>query len=184
MFRSISSFIHAGANTPAESLGAVAISPNGNGLPRYQGGSASATSVSRPARRSLHVPARMFAESPEVTRYTRVLQRIRCLLRRSGCFRPSDRLAGWDLHPLEIADFHGVPDKLDYVRLTFGLQTRPISYGGLHGRRPSHSDGGFRSAYGTVSRGRGATNASVKDFQQPLPNCRITRPSPSRTLSR
>ena len=22
--------------------------------------------------------------------------------------RPSDRLAGWDSHPLEIADFHGV----------------------------------------------------------------------------
>ena len=33
----------------------------------------------------------------------------RCpVLRRSGCFRPSDRLAGWDSHPLEIADFHGV----------------------------------------------------------------------------
>ena len=109
--------MHAGATTPAESLGAVAISPNGNGLPRYQGGSASALSVSGPAQRSLHVPACMFAESPEVTRYTRVLQRIRYLLRRSGCFRPSDRLAGWDLHPLEIADFHGVPDKLEYVRL-------------------------------------------------------------------
>jgi hypothetical protein len=23
-------------------------------------------------------------------------------------FRPSDRLAGWDSHPLEIADFHGI----------------------------------------------------------------------------
>lgn len=32
-----------------------------------------------------------------------------CLvLRRPGCFRPSDRLAGWDSHPLEIADFHGL----------------------------------------------------------------------------
>jgi hypothetical protein len=29
-------------------------------------------------------------------------------VRRSGCFRPSDRLARWDSHPLEIADFHGV----------------------------------------------------------------------------
>ena len=29
-------------------------------------------------------------------------------LHRSGCFRPSDRLAGWDSHPLEIAGFHGV----------------------------------------------------------------------------
>ena len=26
----------------------------------------------------------------------------------SSCFRPSDRLAGWDSHPLEIADLHGV----------------------------------------------------------------------------
>ena len=26
----------------------------------------------------------------------------------SGCFRPSDRLAGWDSHPLKIADFHGI----------------------------------------------------------------------------
>ena len=31
-----------------------------------------------------------------------------CSSCRSGCFRPSDRLAGWDLHPLEIADFHGI----------------------------------------------------------------------------
>lgn len=25
----------------------------------------------------------------------------------SGCFRPSDQLAGWDSHPLEIAGFYG-----------------------------------------------------------------------------
>jgi hypothetical protein len=54
-----------------------------------------------------HVSACLFARSPTVT-FTRVLQRIRYLLHRSGCFRPSDRLAGWDSHPLEIADFHGV----------------------------------------------------------------------------
>ena len=39
---------------------------------------------------------------------TRVLHHICYLLRRSDCFRPSDRLAGWDSHPLEIADFHGI----------------------------------------------------------------------------
>jgi hypothetical protein len=50
----------------------------------------------------------MVAKPPKVTRYTRVLQRIRYLLRRPDCFRPSDRLAGWDSHPLEIADFHGI----------------------------------------------------------------------------
>jgi hypothetical protein len=63
-----------------------------------------------------HVPACMVAKSPIVTRYTRVLQRICYLLRRPGCFRPSDRLAGWDSHPLKIADFHGV---LAYWRVSF-----------------------------------------------------------------
>ena len=56
------------------------------------------------------IPACMVAESPEVTRYTRVLHHIRYLLRRSGCFRPSDQLARWDSHPLEIAVFHGILD--------------------------------------------------------------------------
>jgi hypothetical protein len=37
-------------------------------------------------------------------------------LRRPGCFRPSDRLAGWDSHPLEIADFHGVLNCWDFLR--------------------------------------------------------------------
>jgi hypothetical protein len=45
--------------------------------------------------------------SPKVT-FIRVLQRIRYLLRRPGCFRPSDRWAGWDSRPRAIADFHGV----------------------------------------------------------------------------
>jgi len=35
---------------------------------------------------------------------------------KSGCFRPSDRLAGWDSHPLEIADFHGILVFWDTVR--------------------------------------------------------------------
>ena len=54
------------------------------------------------------VSACLIAKSPEVTRYTRVLQQICYLLYRPGCFRPSDRLAGRDSHPLEIADFHGI----------------------------------------------------------------------------
>ena len=64
------------------------------------------------------VSACMVARSPKVTRYTRVLQQICYLLHRSGCFRPSDRLAGRDSHPLEIADFSrrtgflGVPSRV------------------------------------------------------------------------
>src|SRR6478609_2564785 len=54
------------------------------------------------------VSACLVARSPKVTRYTRVLQQICYLLYRPGCFRPSDRLAGRDSHPLEIADFHGI----------------------------------------------------------------------------
>ncbi len=59
------------------------------------------------------VSACMVAKSPKVTRYTRVLPRICYLLRRPGCFRPSDRLAGWDSHPLEIANFHGILSSRD-----------------------------------------------------------------------
>jgi hypothetical protein len=35
------------------------------------------------------------------------LRRIRYLLRRSGCYRLKRLVAGWDLHPLEIAPLHG-----------------------------------------------------------------------------
>ena len=104
MFRSISSSRHADAITPTEPLSAVAISPNGIGLPLKSGGSASATSLFEACSAFTHVSACLVARSPKVT-FTRVLQRIRCLLRRSDCFRPSDRLAGRDSHPLEIADF-------------------------------------------------------------------------------
>ena len=76
-----------------------------------------------------HVPACMVAKSPKVTRYTRVLQRICYLLRRSGCFRPSDRLAGWDSHPLEIDDFHGngcdvTPSRVERWRGGLGVAYR------------------------------------------------------------
>ena len=113
VFRSISSSRHADAITPTEPLGAVAISPSGIGLPLNSGGSASAIVLFEAGHRPeggpafTHVSACLFARSPKVT-FTRVLQRICYLLRRSDCFRPSDRLAGWDSHPLEIADFHGV----------------------------------------------------------------------------
>jgi hypothetical protein len=96
--------MHADTTTPADPLNAVAISSNGNGLPQKPDGSASAISLFEACSVFTHVSACLIARSPKVT-FTRVLQRIRCLLRRSDCFRPSDRLAGWDLHPLEIADF-------------------------------------------------------------------------------
>ena len=107
MFRSISSSRHADAITPTEPLGAVAVSPSGIGFPLNSGGSASAIVLFEACSAFTHVSACLFARSPEVT-FTRVLQRIRYLLHRSDCFRPSDRLAWLDSHPLEIADVHGV----------------------------------------------------------------------------
>ncbi len=61
----------------------------------------------------------MLAKSPKVTRYIEVLQQLCYLHHRSDCFRLERPVAGWDSHPLEIADFHGIPDKLEYVRLAF-----------------------------------------------------------------
>jgi hypothetical protein len=42
-----------------------------------------------------------------VPQYVRV-DEILSISERPGWFRPSDQLAGRELHPLEIADFHGV----------------------------------------------------------------------------
>ena len=54
VLRSISSYVHADANTPAERSGAyVTRFPDHNGLPRFGFGSASAIDVSRRAQRSL-----------------------------------------------------------------------------------------------------------------------------------
>ena len=82
--------------------------PAATAFPKNADGSASAYVLFEACSAFTHVSACLFAESPKVTRYTRVLQRICYLLHRSDCFRPSDRLAGWDSHPLEIADFHGI----------------------------------------------------------------------------
>ena len=117
--------MHADATTPAEPLDAVAISSNGDGLPLKRERSASASVLFEACSAFTRVPACMVAKSPEVTRYTRVLQRICHLLHRPGCFRPGDRLAGWDSHPLEIADFHGIPVFRDFSAHRYGcLKTR------------------------------------------------------------
>ena len=114
VFRSISSSRHADAITPTEPLGAVAVSPSGIGLPLNSGGSASATCLFEAGHRPkggpafTRVSACLFARSPKVTFTQSTSTHVVTSLRRSDCFRPSDRLAGWDSHPLEIADFHGV----------------------------------------------------------------------------
>jgi hypothetical protein len=100
VFRSISSSRHADAITPTEPLGAVAVSPRGSCLPLNSSGSASATVLFGACSAFTHVSACLFARSPKVT-FTQSTSHVVTSLRRSGCFRPSDRLAGWDSHPTE-----------------------------------------------------------------------------------
>jgi hypothetical protein len=112
----ITSFRHADAITPTEPLSAVAVSPSGIGLPLNSGGSASATSHFRgraPPVGWSGVHSRFGLPVRSITQgelYQSTSTHVVTSLRRSGCFRPSDRLAGWDSHPLEISDFHGILD--------------------------------------------------------------------------
>ena len=63
---SISLCMRAAANTPVEPPGArFAHFPSDDSLPRFYVGSASTSPFSGPAQRSLHVAARMLAESPK-----------------------------------------------------------------------------------------------------------------------
>lgn len=50
------------------------------------------------------LPARWIAQGDP---FHQRLRRIRYLLRRSDCYRLERPVAGWELHPLEIAGFHG-----------------------------------------------------------------------------
>ena len=67
----------AATTTPAERVGApVARFPTRGSLPPVVGGSASAFNVSRPARRSLHVAARMVADRPRQPFFVGVLRPV------------------------------------------------------------------------------------------------------------
>ena len=124
MLRPLSPSMRAAANTPAEPVSAyVARFPTGGSLPRYQGGSASASPVSRPARRSL-----MLRPAWSLSRPWRPVT--------SGCFRRCGYLhhplrllpagatvAGRDSHPLKNGALHGAPDKIVICKLLAGVVT-------------------------------------------------------------
>ena len=92
VLRLSSSFMHAVATTPAEPSGCASLaSPQDSGLPRILGGSASASSFSRPAQRSLALrPA--CSPSPLQDPLHRRLQPLRYLHVCSGCFRLERKL--------------------------------------------------------------------------------------------
>ena len=75
VLRSLSSSMRAAANTPAEPVGAcVAHFPTGSSLPRYQGGSASASYPFEACAAFTCITARMVAKPPLAARYVGVLQ--------------------------------------------------------------------------------------------------------------
>ena len=102
VLRHISSYTHAVATTPAESLDAyIALFSNDSGLPWFTGRSASALHFSRPAQRSLTLrpacsPSRPRRPStPEASEASSPPPLLR-LLPAGATF------AGWDSHPLKM----------------------------------------------------------------------------------
>ena len=104
------SSMHAGATTPADAARCTCrfSSRATDGLPLTQGGSASALPVSRPAQRSLHVPACMVAELLNATLLSGVLQSMSLPPRTApaATSRKRQLLGGIRTHQ-ENAPFHG-----------------------------------------------------------------------------
>ncbi len=93
---------HAATNTPAETPGArVARFPDAGCLPRNNGGSASASSFSRPARRSLALRPACSLSRPEggPSRRSASVHVVTSMTRSDG-FRLERQLAGRASHPL------------------------------------------------------------------------------------
>jgi len=102
VLRASSYSIHASANTPAEPLGAVTLSPSDGGLPAAPTRSASAVQFFEACSAFTQIPACMLAWSPFCDR-CRGLQPLRYLHDCFDCFRLQWPVAGWDSHPLEDA---------------------------------------------------------------------------------
>jgi hypothetical protein len=83
----------------------VVSSPLDDGLPWKTDRSAPASCIFRGL---LSVHSRFGLHARWITRCDPLHQRLRrtcCLLRRSDCYRLERPVAGWDLHPLEVAAF-------------------------------------------------------------------------------
>ena len=111
MLRPFPSSMRAAANTPAEPVGAcVARFPTGSSLPRYQGGSASASPLSRPARRSLTLRPAWSLSRPWRPVASECFRRCRYLHHPLRLLPAGTTVAGRDSHPLKNGAFHGAPD--------------------------------------------------------------------------
>ena len=116
VLRPFPSSMRAAANTPAEPVGACVVRfPTGDSLPRYQGGSASASNLSRPARRSLALRPAWSLSRPWRPVTSECFRRCRCLHHPLRLLPAGATVAGRDSHPLKNGALHGAPDKPSYV---------------------------------------------------------------------
>ena len=156
MLRPFPSSMRAAANTPAEPVGAcVAHFPTGSSLPRYQGGSASASYPFEACSAFTRVAARIGvlqtmslppSSAPTATGWNdscragfAPAEEWRLPRRTSECFRrcrylhhplrllpAGTTVAGRDSHPLKNGAFHGAPDKGDYVAFGHAGKVRKL----------------------------------------------------------
>ena len=106
VLRPFPSSMRAAANTPAEPVGAcVARFPTGSSLPRYQGGSVSASPLSRPARRSLTLQPAWSLSRPWRPVASECFRRYRCLHHPLRLLPAGATVAGRDSHPLKNGAF-------------------------------------------------------------------------------
>ena len=89
-------------------------------LPRYQGGSASASPVSRPARRSLTLRPAWSLSRPWRPVASECFRRCRCLHHPLRLLPAGTTVAGRDSHPLKNGAFHGAPDNPALCKPTWG----------------------------------------------------------------
>ena len=127
MLRPFPSSMRAAANTPAEPVGACVVRfPTGDSLPRYQGGSASASNLSRPARRSLVLRPAWSLSRPWRPVTSKCFRRCRCLHHPLRLLPAGATVAGRDSHPLKNGALHGAPDKAIICNLCRGLKSAPL----------------------------------------------------------
>ena len=112
VLRPFPSSMRAVANAPAETVGApVARFPTAGSLPRVAGGSASASQVSGPARRSLALRPAWSLSRPRRPLSSKCFGRYRCLHRPLRLLPAGATVAGRDSHPLKNGAFHGAPPR-------------------------------------------------------------------------
>ena len=132
VLRSSPSSMRAAATTPAESVGVgVALFPTHGSLPRSTGESASASSVSRPARRSLALRPAWLLSLPRKPVTSKCFKRCRYLHHPPRLLPAGATVAGRDSHPLGKSAFARRTVDLKLIRHAARLQGNASTLSGM-----------------------------------------------------